>query len=283
MIIRKISKQQALRLIVRFHYSKVMPKLNKLFLGGFVDDELVAVITFGWGVRPLHTIRKLFPSLGTEDYWEIGKMCLDDKMPKNSESQFIKQCLSYIKKNHPQIKLIFTWADGMVGKPGYVYQASNFLYGGFIWTDSYFTDKGEKVHPRTTGKIGGRPDIETQDELGFKQYFGKQFRYVYFLCSNKEKKRLLKESTVKWGLEHPKHKDLCWKCRDRDGKRVPCLAPYYNPNFSKFNDSGVKAKKWCKENPPLSDFISERSIKSDTPCFQQGWTGAIPVSRINNI
>jgi hypothetical protein len=166
--VKEITKEESVSLIQKFHYSKVLPRLNKAFLGGFDEnDELVATITLGWGVRPVHTIKKLFPSLDSKDYYEIGKMCLDDRMPRNSESQFLSLCMRYIKQNMPQIKLIFTWADGMLGKAGYVYQASNFLYGGFIWTDTYFTSSGEKVHPRMTGKIGGRPTLEFMEANTF--------------------------------------------------------------------------------------------------------------------
>jgi hypothetical protein len=139
-------------------------------------------------------------------------------MPANSESKFISMCLKYVKKEMPWIKLIFTWADGMLGKPGYIYQASNFLYGGFIWTDSYFSDDGEKIHPRATGKIGGRPKFIEFVKYGWNQYRGKQFRYVYFLCDKKEKKRLLAESDFKWKIEEmPKEKDLAWMKRTADG------------------------------------------------------------------
>ncbi len=279
MEIKKISKEQSLRLIVEYHYSKVMPKLNKVFLGGYFEGQLMAVMTLGWGVRPLHTIKKLFPSLGTKDYWEIGKLCVADELPKNTESEFISKCIKYVKKKHPQIKLIYTWADGMLGKAGYVYQASNFLYGGFIWTDTYFSDKGEKIHPRTTGKIGGRPSLKKQKELGFKQYFGKQFRYCYFLCSKKEQKRLLKESKFKWSLEHPKEKDLEWKTRV-DGKRVLCKRPIYNDKVASFNDSAIKSMKWVKDNPPLDKFIDAKEVsRVDTSDFQSEGTGSIPVLR----
>ena len=48
------------------------------------------------------------------------------------------------------VKYLYTWADGIVGKVGYVYQAGNFLYGGFIWSDVYVTDVSEKkLHFRT--------------------------------------------------------------------------------------------------------------------------------------
>ncbi|BCU99114.1 MAG: hypothetical protein CM15mV25_1120 [uncultured marine virus] len=65
-------------------------KLTKHYLGCYDNDKMVGVISFGWGTRPKHTIQKLFPKLDTKDYFEIGKMCMDDKMPRNSESQLLK-------------------------------------------------------------------------------------------------------------------------------------------------------------------------------------------------
>ena len=62
------------------------------------------------------------PELDTKDYYEIGKMCLDDKLPRNSESQLLSSTRSWLKEN-TKIKYLFTWADGLVGKPSYVYQS----------------------------------------------------------------------------------------------------------------------------------------------------------------
>ena len=139
LIVKPINKLDAIELIFDFHYSKIMPKLTEHYLGGFIDEQLVGVITLGWGVRPLHTIKILFPSLSTSDYYEIGKMCMREDMPKNSESIFLSRTIEWIKQN-TNCKVLFTWADGILGKPGYVYQAANFMYGGFIWTDLYITD-----------------------------------------------------------------------------------------------------------------------------------------------
>lgn len=255
MKIESIDIKEGYRLIHKFHYSKVLPKLTKYVLAHRLNDEIDAVMTLGWGVRPKHTIQRLFPSLNTKDYLEIGKLCLDDILPKNSESQFISSCLREFHKYHPEIKLIFTWADGMLGKPGYVYQSCNFLYGGFIWTDSYFFN-GEKIHPRATGIIGGRPTKEKLIELGWEHYRGKQFRYCYFLCSHKEQKRLLKESTVEWTNEYPKQKDLCWK-KLVDGKWIVSQEPQYTGILT-FNKSS-KIYNWYKQNPSLFDFAGEVS------------------------
>ena len=126
-----------------------MPKLTKHYLGDYEDEELVGILTLGWGTNPMGTIKKMFPTLTTQDYYEIGKMCMDDAMPRNSETQMMSATIQVDETEHASVSYLYTWADGIVGKPGYVYQAGNFLYGGFIWSDVYVTDEGEKVHFRT--------------------------------------------------------------------------------------------------------------------------------------
>lgn len=139
-IIKEIDKDEALSMIRKYHYSNTLPKLNKYFVGFFLDGSLVGVITLGWGTRPRHTIQRIFPSLDTDDYLEIGRMCMTEEMPRNSESQMISQLVKWLKMYHPEIKILFTWADGMVGKVGYVYQASNFIYAGYSGGEMYMKD-----------------------------------------------------------------------------------------------------------------------------------------------
>jgi|TARA_B110000977_G_scaffold173385_1_gene226527 hypothetical protein len=219
MILKIVNKFIAADFISTRHYSAVMPRLTKHFLGCFDNDELVGVITFGWGTRPKHTIQKLFPNLDTKDYFEIGKMCMDDKMPRNSESQLLKLSVKWLKEN-TSINYLFTWADGLVGKPGYVYQAANFLYGGFSFTDTYISKTGEKIHPRTiqgqipntkNRKVGMRPNPQQLKELELSRVKGKQFRYIYPMT--KKDRKNLKKSTEIWSINYPKHSDLKWKIK----------------------------------------------------------------------
>jgi hypothetical protein len=219
MILKPINKYDAADFVSTRHYSAVMPRLTKYYLGYFDIEELVGVITFGWGTRPKHTIQKLFPELDTKDYFEIGKMCLDDKLLKNSESQLLSKSISWLKEN-TTIKYLFTWADGLVGKPGYVYQAANFLYGGYSFTDTYVSETGEKIHPRTlqgiipntkNRKVGMRPNPEQLKELKLSRVKGKQFRYIYPM--SKKYRKMLKKSTVEWTTNYPKGKDLLWKIK----------------------------------------------------------------------
>ena len=151
--VQEISKDQAVNFIHQYHYSKVMPRLNRFYLGFFIDGRLAGVVVLGWGTQPLQTIRKLFPChvLRTTDYIEIGKMCF---LPDFNDTQcfgsiVISQMVKWLKANTRYLYL-YTLADGIMGKCGYVYQASNFQYVG-SFTTSVYRDSltGEKIHPRS--------------------------------------------------------------------------------------------------------------------------------------
>ncbi len=239
-----IDKETALELVKRYHYSNTLPRLNKHFVGFKLDGELVGMVTLGWGTRPLHTIQKLFPTLETKDYFEIGRMVMIEEMERNSESQMLSQLVKFLKVNFPELKVLFTWSDGMLGKVGYVYQASNFEYAGFYETDTYMKD-GKKLHPRQTkaifskGKddkrLTARPTLQQMNEYGIKHVKGKQFKYVYFLCPKNEAKELRKNATVPITRDYPKEKDLRWRVKDEHGKWHVSEMPFYETDLDQNN------------------------------------------------
>jgi len=260
MNIKLIDKNLSTQIISDFHYSgNVMPRLTKHYLGCFVNNMLVGSVTLGWGTQPKGTINKLFTGYGTKDYYEIGKMCMLDSMPKNSESQMLSLVVSWLKINCKKVKYLYTWADGIVGKAGYVYQASNFYYGGYIWTDIYITEKGEKIHPRSAKKLlEENAKMLNRDKLCWltpdflkikkiKRIKGKQFRYIYPL--SKKYKKQLSNSNVEWNKKYPKEKDLEWKQLVAKGK-------YKNLEKRPFFDGNVveNNKKNYDQNTQLSVF-----------------------------
>ena len=240
-IVKEVSKELALEMVKEYHYSNTLPKLNKHFIGFFLDDRIVGLVTLGWGTRPLHTIKKIFPSLESKDYYEIGRMCMLEEMPKNSESQMISKLVKYIKENFPEIKVLFTWADGVMGKPGYVYQACSFLYGGYSTTDIYLKD-GIKIHPRQTKalfvkdkddkRVTVRPTYEQMQKEGVIHIRGRQFKYLTFLCSKVEKKKLLKECLIDLNQEYPKEEQLKWEKQIGKGVWIECDKPFYKTDFN---------------------------------------------------
>jgi hypothetical protein len=226
-IVVELPKQEVADFIQKYHYSPVFPKLTKHWLGIYNNkDVLVGAMTLGWGTQPKQTIKKLFPDLDTQDYLEIGKMCMSDDMPRNSETQMLRSVVQWLKIHRPDVSLLYTMADGIMGKVGYVYQAFNFKYGGSYYTDVYMTNTGEKVHPRSTRELlvenaefVGKDKLfwMTHDFLehkGMQRIKGLMFRYMYPL--NKKGKWILKKSD--WSIDYPKDKDLMWKKQVGPGK-----------------------------------------------------------------
>jgi hypothetical protein len=221
LVVHEIPKSQAISFIQKHHYSPVMPRLTKHFLGFFLDDDLVGVLTLGWGTQPRQTIRKMFPALETRDYFEIGKMCMTDEMPRNSESQMMALTVRWLKKNHPNLVFLYTMADGIMGKCGYVYQASNFLYGGSYLTQVYLMENGEKLHPRSTKSLLiENAQMENRDKLfwmtskymqhkNIQLIIGHMFRYIYPL-NNNAKKLIKNGTTFTWSRNYPKNDSLKW-------------------------------------------------------------------------
>lgn len=234
--VKTINKDLALEMVKKYHYSNTLPKINKVFLGFYLENEIVGMLSLGYGTRPLHTLKNMFPTLEVKNYLEIGRMCMTEEMPKNSESQMISKTVSWLKNNMKEVKVLFTWADGFRGKVGYVYQSCSFMYIGHIVTDAYMMN-GTLIHPRKIKKllvkdyknekrITVRPTIQQMIELDIKKYKGKQFKYIKMLCSKVEQKRLLREANIVL-LPYPKEKDLEWKVQNYQGKWEKSEKPNY--------------------------------------------------------
>ena len=89
--IKEIPVKTAKEFVRRHHYAVISPPINKLSLGWYKENKLVGIAMWGYGVRPKHTIKKIFPSLNVGDYLELNRLCVLDDMPRNSESRFIKK------------------------------------------------------------------------------------------------------------------------------------------------------------------------------------------------
>lgn len=295
--VRELDKMGAVSFVEQHHYSPVMPAITKHYLGFYLDSALVGVLTLGWGTRPRDTFKKMFPGFKdevnkkTEDgkyihpisnyYLEIGKMCMTDDMPRNSESQMMSATIRWLKDNHPKCFFLYTMADGIMGKCGYVYQASNFYFGDKYFTDVYLMENGEKLHPRTSKELckenalflkeknDGRWDklkrpeqvfwltSDFMQKKGIKRISGYMFRYIYPL--NKTAKKYLKpmpnlkedagigKTTFDWFHQsYPKDVDLIWyDITDRKNKKK---IPMPDFNLEVENMKYNKNKKVALEN-----------------------------------
>ena len=247
--IRVIDQNRATNFILKYHYSKIMPRLNKYYLGVFENKELLGVITLGWGTQPLGTIKKLFPNhnLKSSDYLEIGKMCFlpSCNQSKSFGTQTISLLTKWVKEN-TNCLFLYTMADGIMGKCGYVYQASSMRYLGSFHTQVYLDEKThEKMHPRSVkellkdnAKQVGKDHLcwLTQDyckKHDISLIVGLMFRYITPL--NKKAKKILDSYPQYKNLKYPKDKDLKFKKRIDSNIYIYICQPQFNMDVQEHN------------------------------------------------
>jgi len=247
--IELIPRMSAKRFIRQYHYSETISCMTRLHLGSYVDGKLVAVCTLGGSVQPIRTIAKCFPGLTAADCLEISRLCLVPEMPRNSESRFLSLIVAWLKRYMPRLLVLYSWADGIIGKPGYVYQAANFYYGGYIWSYTYVDNNGFRYHPRVLHRILSKKGIvkpkigvrAVARSLGIKCYWGKQFRYAYPLCNNHRWRQICATSPFEWRRgEYPKEKDCEWFVESPDGMRRPSGPPPFGKVAHAFIDTNNK-------------------------------------------
>jgi len=196
----------------------------------------------------------------TTDYFEIGKMCFrPDKNGSNFGSQAIKVLLDWAREN-TNVKFIYTLADGIMGKCGFVYQASNFRYIGNFKTDVYMDRvSGEKIHPRSAKQLcKENANWESKEKVfwlthnfceykGIDRIRGLMFRYIYPL--SKSSKKILNKYDEYNGLKNPKEIDLIFEKRVRLGGYEEIKKPDFNMNV--FNHNYQK----YGENANINEFF----------------------------
>ena len=85
----------------------------------------------------------------TEQYYELNRFCMADSEGKNSESQAISLGIKWIKKYHPHIKLLVSYAGRKEGNVGYIYQATNWEYLGYFISSGFWIIDGREKHQIT--------------------------------------------------------------------------------------------------------------------------------------
>lgn len=249
LVIKELDPDTAVPFLRAYHYSKVLPRLTRYYLGFYKDGELSGVVSLGWGTQPLQTIKKIFPrhSLLTADYLEIGKMCF---LPSENGNQYfgslVLSALIGWLREHTGCLFLYTLADGIMGKCGYVYQAANFRYLGSFTTSVYrHTATGEKIHPRSAGQLlaenAAFDGVARRHWLtyefcrmkGIEKINGRMFRYIYPLT--KEAVKILQSYPQYQHMTYPKEKDLFFAVRTGRRQYTEIPPPHFNREACCYN------------------------------------------------
>lgn len=247
--VRELSPEQAVPFIRAYHYLQVLPRLNRHYLGFYGDGKLSGVVALSWGTQSLQTIRKIFPRHRrlTSDYLEIGKMCFLPEQNSNGYfgSLVLSALIGWLRANTDCL-FLYTLADGIMGKCGYVYQAANFRYLGSFTTSVYRdSSTGEKIHPRSAGTLlaenAALDGVKRRHWLthefcamkGIEKINGRMFRYIYPL--NRKAQAILNSYPEYAAIPYPKDKDLFFAVRTghRQYKEIP--PPHFNRDVCNHN------------------------------------------------
>ena len=80
--------------------------------------------------------------------WELARLWVEDGFPRNVESWLIARAVRHVKRVHPSLEFLVSYADPSAGHTGLIYMASN-------WVADGVTDEGRKT-PRFDYIYGGR-------------------------------------------------------------------------------------------------------------------------------
>lgn len=178
-----IEPKVANSIIEKNHYSGTSVKGVKYHIGIFYNTYLLGVAQYGFGIMPKKTSQWV-KNTKQDEFLELNRLWLDDKLGFNSESYIIAKSLKMVKKLNPKLKWVISFADGMMNKNGTIYQASNFIYTGFrkdggVW----YTKDGERLHSVSLWhkhKTTERRVLEDIYGTPLYKVFGGQYRYFYF-------------------------------------------------------------------------------------------------------
>lgn len=199
--IKKIDYKTAMELVIEKHYLHRRAPCSVAF-GLFCkeDNSLVGVVIYGVSVSST-LLKGICGEEESKNVYELTRLWLDDKLPRNCESYLIGNSIKLLDR-----EIIVSFADTSQGHIGYVYQATNFIYTGL---SSKFKDALVRGYENQhhSGYANGMSIAMMKDTFGEENVYYKErprkHRYIYFNCSKKRKRELLKK--LKYKIEpYPK-------------------------------------------------------------------------------
>lgn len=232
-IVRPIDRETADELCEDHSHAESLPNSSKHHMRLEIDGRVAGLAAWGYGVNPAGTPNKLFGDAGNvEDYLELCRFFVYDWVPKNTASKFLAITHKKIKQ-HTDVKWLYTYAAGFQGVIGTIYQASNYDYIGTqeIVPMLYVPEVGDEgvlVHSMALWHrwhtLGGADfDLEAMCEKFDQQCYrwhGHNFRYIYWLCSDEEKRRLMQHAKFDIHDENPDKGDLDIWITDTEDNRT---------------------------------------------------------------
>lgn len=140
--VKEIEAKEARQIVKQYHYSGKVVANSKIHLGVFKGGVLVGCLQYGPPMNGSKTSDKIIRGV---EMMELNRMVMADSEPRNAESQAIACCNKWLK-NNTSIKYILSFSDGKEGNVGYIYQATNWKYIGYLLSNSFYELDGLVMH-----------------------------------------------------------------------------------------------------------------------------------------
>lgn len=137
--------------VMRWHYSRAMPKAKLVKVGVWEDDLFRGAIIYGLGAN-----RHIARPFGLKDT-EVAELVRVALAPgrEHPTSQCVAISLRLLRRQSPGLKLVVSYADSGQGHRGVIYQAGGWIFLGGS-EQSYVKVLGKVEHPRSLYDRYGR-------------------------------------------------------------------------------------------------------------------------------
>ena len=184
LLFRQITSHTSNVVVVENHYAHRKVSVSWAF-GAYFNNVLLGVISFGKPASQ-NVCSGVCGKSNSSRVYELNRLWMHDKCPKNSESRFIGWALRQLKKIKPSLILV-SYADTQQGHIGLVYKATNWIYTGLSEKRNCGDMSIPGLHSRHAKKLEGAIRIERS----------RKHRYIYFCDKNDQK-------LLKWEIEQYK-------------------------------------------------------------------------------
>jgi len=191
-------KQLVKKFIEENHYSHKIPQAIKYRFGFYYKSELCGVAIFSVPAN-MYSITSIFKNEPQNIGIELSRVFTKDYLPKNFESYCLSRCFKHIK-NNSTYDVIISYADPNFGHIGYLYQALNGIYLGQTQPEVRYIYNGKLITRRGLGRKSNDSESKhakriIEDGAVKVKMLGKH-KYLFFVCDNRRKKKLLKKMKV---------------------------------------------------------------------------------------
>src|SRR3990167_4339642 len=113
----------ALTPCIEAHYLHRWPAVVPCRLALWLDGVVVGACVFAF--PPRETVKRYKGMV-----WELARLWLAPECPRNSETFFVARALRHVRRTHPGLVGVVSYADPSVGHTGLIYRAGNWRSDG---------------------------------------------------------------------------------------------------------------------------------------------------------